>query len=63
MLQKFNFIFLSFECVLGPGAALGSKEYQVVNWEIPLGQYFEELLTYGAACTYNGYFHLAVVLR
>ena len=63
MLKKFYFVFLAFECIFGPCAALRSEQHQLVDGEIPFFKNLQELLSYGSACTNNCYFHFMVVLR
>ncbi len=57
VLKETDFYLLASECVLGSCAALTAEQQQLVYGKVSLVQYAKELLSYGTACSYNGYLH------
>ena len=57
VLEQLHFVLLAPECIFGAGTALRAKKHQLVNRKIPFREDAQELLSYRATRTYNGYFH------
>ena len=62
MLEQLDFVLFTFESVFGTCAALGAKQYQLIDGKLSLCENTKKLLSNGATRAHNCYFHKSVFI-
>ena len=62
VLEQLDFVLFTFESVFGTCAALGAKQYQLIDGKLSLCENTKKLLSNGATRAHNCYFHFVYFL-